>query len=101
MKIESKISGWRITDCSIDTKNLPFKTPPFISLNECQKLSQLSMDYLLDNFRFTKSETEWWAIVSYDDLYKIAIVENYPQYAEELKAYFGENWLNHYLRFGH
>lgn len=101
MKIESKISGWRITDYSIDTKNLPFETFPFISLNECQKLSQSSMDYLLDNFRFTKSETEWWAIVSHDDLYKIAILENYPQYAEELKTYFGENWLNHYLKFNH
>ena len=101
MKIEPKMSGWSISDYSIDTKSLPFENLTIITLNECQRLSQPAMDYLLDNFRFTKGETERWAIISHDDLYKIAILESYPEYEAELKEYFGEKWINYYLRFGH
>lgn len=101
MKIEPKISGWRITEYEIDTSMLPFKTVPFIKLSECMKLSQESMNYLLDNFRFEKGDTDWWAILDIDDTYKIAILEMYPEYKKELEDYFGEKWLACYLRFNH
>lgn len=101
MKIEPKISGWRVTEYEIDTSALPFKTAPFIKLSECMELSQESMNYLLDNFRFEKGDFDWWAILGTDDTYKIAILEMYPEYKKELEDYFGEKWLAYYLRFNH
>lgn len=101
MKIETKISGWYITEYEIDTSTLPFKTAPLVKLSECMGLSQESMDYLLDNFRFEKDDTDWWACLGIDDVYKIAIVEKYPKYKKELEDCFGERWLDCYLRFNH
>lgn len=101
MKIEQKMSGWRITDYEIDKSKLPFKTLPFITLDECQKLSQRSMDFILKDYYFEKGDTAWWATLATDDVYKIAILEAYSQYEKELNDYFGERWLDYYLRFNH
>ena len=65
------------------------------------------MDFILDNFRFSKCgdeenyPNEWVAVFDYDTLYKIAILENYPEYEKEMIDYFGEKWLKHYIRFNH
>lgn len=100
MKFESKISGTKVTDFQI--KRL-FNSQ-IISLNECQKKikRQETMDYLLDTFRFSLcTDGEWRAIIDFDTDYKLAVLENYPEYEKEFIEYFGENWLKHYIRFGH
>ena len=40
-------------------------------------------------------------IFDWDTILKISILENYPDYEKELKDYFGESWLKHYIRFNH
>lgn len=103
MKFTAKISGTRVEDFEIKTL---FESQ-FIWLSDLmQKIKrQETMDYLLDTFRFYKGEDEkegdWVAIIDYDTIYKISIMENYPQYEKELIDYFGENWLKHYIRFNH
>lgn len=36
-----------------------------------------------------------------DDEVKVAIMEAYPEEKQELINYFGPNWADHYIRFGH
>lgn len=101
MKFEPKISGVRVTDYEIT--NCPFEKQ-LITLRECMEKIQRqeTMDYLLDTFRFTLgAENEWYAVIGIDTIYKIAILENYPEYEQEMIEYFGDNWLKHYIRFGH
>jgi hypothetical protein len=105
MKFEPKISGTRVSDfnikCSL-SEQFNFLDDLLTTIK-----SQKAMDYILDEFRFTrcegnpKYEGRWYAIFDYDSLYKIAILENYPNYEKEMIEYFGENWLKHYIRFNH
>lgn len=102
MTIVSKISGWSIKD--FDIKRV-FENQ-IITLNEtiARIKNQKAMDYILDTFRFTKSGTdngEWYAILDYDSIYKVSILENYPEYEKELADRFGEEWWKFYLRFNH
>lgn len=103
MTIETKISGWSISDFNIE----PIFNDQYVWLSEAmEKINkQNAMDYILDNFRFYKGEAEkkgdWCAIFDFDTIYKISIMENYPQYEKELIEYFGEKWMNNYLRFNH
>ena len=103
MKFEPKISGVRVDDFEIE----PIFDSQFVWLSECmEKIKrQETMDYILDTFRFYKGseekEHDWVAILDYDTIDKVSIMENYPQYEKELIDYFGENWLKHYIRFGH
>lgn len=103
MKFESKISGTKVTDFDIN----PIFDTQFIWLSEAMKTiqNQNAMNFLLDKFRFTKGCEEkshdWCAILDWDTIYKLSVLENYPQYEKEFINYFGENWLNHYIRFDH
>lgn len=100
MKFEPKISGTKVTDFRIH----PIFCTQIITLNDCQKLlyRQESMDFILDTFRFSLcKDGEWRAVIDFDTDYKIAILENYPEYEQEMIDYFGENWLKHYIRFNH
>lgn len=100
MKFENKISGTAITDFSIK----PLFTEQFVSLKDAMEKihTQKAMDFLLDTFRFQLTvRGEWIAILDFDSIYKITILESYPGYEDELTAHFGDNWLNQYLRFGH
>jgi len=100
MKFENKISGTAITEFSIE----PLFTEQFVSLKDAmEKIHvQKAMDFLLDTFRFQKTiQGDWIAILDFDSIYKITILESYPEYESELTAHFGDNWLNQYLRFGH
>lgn len=99
MKFEPKMSGTTVTD---------FKIEFAISCCVCSLEGlaatikrQKTMDYILDNFRFSKIDAGWTCFFDSDTLYKIAILENYPEYEKELVNYFGENWLKHYIRFNH
>lgn len=103
MKFETKISGVAVTDFKIETI---FKDQ-YVWLSQVMSKvhKQKTMDFILDKFRFYKGEAEkegdWCAIFDYDTIYKISIMENYPQYENELIEHFGEKWMNHYLRFNH
>lgn len=103
MKFTTKISGTTVTDFNIK----PIFTSQFVWLSEIMEKiqSQKAMNYIFDTFRFTKGSEErshdWVAIFDYDTIYKITILEAYPEYEEELHAYFGENWLDQYIRFNH
>lgn len=103
MKFEPKLSGTKVTDFNIK----PLFNSQFIMLSEIQKVinRQETMDFILDTFRFTKCNenypNEWYAIIDFDTDYKIAVMENYPEYEKEFVEYFGEKWIKHYIRFNH
>lgn len=103
MQIETKISGWRITDYEIK----PIFTHQFIWLSEAMKVikRQETMNFLLDEFRFSKGyedkEGDWLAILDWDTILKLSVMENYPDYEKEFISHFGDNWAKHYLRFNH
>ena len=98
MNFEEKISGTKVTNFKI--------TPAFDDILKLSELTktvkrQETMDWILDTFRFTKGENDWFAIIDYDSVYKLSILENYPDYEEEMIDNIGENWMNQYIRFNH
>ena len=103
MKFEPKLSGTRVTDFKIT----PIFGSQIVWLSECMEKiqSQKAMDFLLDEFRFTKGRCErshdWAAVLDWDTIMKISVLENYPEYEKEFIEYFGDNWLKHYIRFNH
>lgn len=100
MNFTPKISGTRVDDFDIK----PIFDTQLITLNLVIKTikRQESMNWLLDNLRFTKGEDDnWYATIDYDSIYKLSILENYLQYEKEMIDYFGENWMSHYIRFNH
>ena len=103
MKFEVKISGTSVTDFNIT----PIFDSQFVWLSEAMEKIQRqeAMNFLLDKFRFTKGCEEkshdWCAILDHDTIYKLSVLEHYPQYEAELIDYFGEGWLKQYIRFNH
>lgn len=101
INIESKISGWKITN--FETK--PIFDSQVISLENCMKTikRQETMNFILDTFRFSKGVKEgtWFTTIDWDTIMKISIMETNPEEEEQLKEYFGESWIKHYLRFNH
>lgn len=94
MKIESKISGWAITD--IDNIK-PVET--CLSKKQVMEMPEevrtaIERDYYHYNSLI-------YAHLGMDDAYKLAIYLNYPEELKELKEWFGENWYQYYLRFNH
>ena len=103
MRFEEKISGTAVTDFEIKR----IFDEQYVWLSDAMKVihKQATMDFLLDKFRFYKGEAEkegdWCAILDYDTIYKISVMENYPQYEKEFIEYFGLQWMNYYIRFNH
>lgn len=103
MNFEPKLSGTKVTDFKIT----PIFGSQIVWLSECMEKiqSQEAMNFLLDEFRFTKGQCErshdWAAVLDWDTILKISILENYPDYEKELKDHFGDSWLKHYIRFNH
>ena len=100
MKFESKISGTTVTEFSIS----PIFNNQIISLSKCIEVikKQKTMDFILDTFRFSIcADGEWRAILDWDSIMKISVLEKYPQYEQEFIDYFGEIWLKYYIRFNH
>lgn len=103
MTITSKISGWSISDFDITR----IFNSQFVWLSEAMATikTQKAMDFLLDTFRFTRGceerSNDWCAILDYDTIYKLSIMEKYPELEQELIERFGEKWADYYLRFGH
>lgn len=103
MIFESKISGTKVTDFDIT----PIFESQFVWLSEAMEKvqKQETMNFLLDTYRFSKGceekEHDWCAIIDWDSIYKLSVLENYPEYEKEFIEYFGDNWLKHYIRFNH
>lgn len=101
IKIENKISGWKIT--GYETK--PIFNNQIVSLEECMKTikQQKTMDFILDTFRFSKAMQEgtWIAILDWDTIMKISIMETNPEEEKLLENHFGKDWIKNYLRFNH
>ena len=105
MKFEEKMSGTKVTDFEIKS----LFSSQFISLQEVMEkdLSQRTMNWILDHLRFYRGErTEenkgrciWWTTIDFDTDLKLSVMENYPEYEKEFINYFGENWMNYYIRF--
>ena len=80
-----------------------------ISLSGRLKVSKLTraetLRWICDNYELRtiteddEKHIEVWLVP--DDTYKVAIMEKHPDLEQQLKECFGENWANHYLRFGH
>lgn len=101
IKIETKISGWKVT--GFETK--PIFSSQIVSLEECMKTikQQETMDFILDTFRFSKGTKDgtWFTTIDWDTIMKISIMETNPEEEKQLEEYFGKNWINCYLRFNH
>ena len=101
LNIERTISGWKVTGS--ETK--PVFSSQIISLEECMKTikRQKTMDFILDNFRFSKGMKEgtWFTTIDWDTIMKISIMETNPEEEKQLVENFGKNWINCYLRFNH
>lgn len=103
MKFEPKISGTTVTDFNVK----PIFDSQVVWLSELiEKIqTQKAMDYILDTFRFTKGceekSNDWVAVLNWDSIMKISILETSPETEKELENYFGEDWLKYYIRFNH
>lgn len=103
---DPKISGVRVEGTEIDEvlKNRIFKSQ-FITLNDCINNihRQESMNWILDTLRFTKSADgkNWWATISWDSIAGLTVMEKYPEVEKQFIEYFGENWMEYYIRFNH
>lgn len=105
LQFEAKISGTRVT--GFDAK--PLFEDQYITLDQVLATvkTQEAMDWILDEIRFTKGTVredgtfKWYATLDYDTMYKLDIIENHPDELAQLKSYFGDNWMNHYIRFNH
>jgi len=103
MKFEGKISGTKVSEFEITS----IFDSQFVWLSEVMEKiqNQKTMDFILDTFRFSKGREEkshdWCAILDWDSIMKISVLENYPEYEKEFIDYFGEEWLKQYIRFNH
>lgn len=101
LNIETKISGWKVT--GFETK--PVFNSPIVSLEECMKTikRQKTMDFILDNFRFSKGVKEgtWFTTIDWNTNMKISIMETNPEEEKQLEEYFGKDWIKNYLLFNH
>ena len=108
LKFTEKMSG---TSVNIDVT--PLFESGLVSLDEVMKsdLSQETMDFILDNLRFYRGERTadnaeeciWWTTIDHDTRCKLAVLERaeYAEIKDEFVAYFGEDWMHHYIRFNH
>lgn len=106
IKFDPCISGIRVEGTEIDEvlSNLVFGSQ-FVTLQDCIESihRQESMNWLLDTLRFTKSADgkNWWATISWDSIAGLTIMEKYPKVEKQFIEYFGENWMEYYIRFNH
>lgn len=106
IKFTPKLSGVQVTGTEIDEvlKNRVFDSQ-FITLNSIQEKihRQESMNWLLDTLRFTKSADgkNWFATISWDSIAGLTVMEKYPEVEKQFIKYFGNNWMNVYIRFNH
>lgn len=95
MKIETKMSGWAITDIdNIEPINTVLSYKEFIALPWDVK------NGITSHYCCGYSE-EYFTFLNSDDAYKIAIYLYHPEELAQLKERFGDKWYDYYLRFNH
>ena len=107
MKIESKISGWAISDCEITM--FPHFRDCIVTLNDINNLSARSAQWIFDNYNLVELNHEltgcnFGVLMRRDDMYKVSIMEYYPEIEAQLIEYFNDifgDWRKCYLRFFH
>ena len=107
MKITPKISGWQISDCKI--KSFPHEGDQIVTLKDIDKLSKRSAQWIFDHYNLVELNPDragcnFGVLMTYDDQFKVSIMENHPELEEQLAAYFNESfgdWTKCYLRFFH
>lgn len=116
MKIETKISGWSITEYGV----LNYPCRDCVCLSQVDKLKDKTAKWILKNYNFNQYKNldekfvntfllpkeliggnAMIAWLDCDDEEKIAIMENHPDLEKQLIESFGKNWANYYLRFNH
>ena len=100
MTFITKMSGTRVEDYDI----IPIFDTGYITLKQVMSKVQRQevMDWILDNIHFIKgTDDNWIATLDWDTILKLSVLENYPEYEKEFKEHFGDNWINHYIRFNH
>lgn len=106
MKFTDKISGTMVTEFEIK----PLWNSQVVSLKELdESLPEEIMRWVMDNFYLSRMSDKGYEMygchycttLDYDTIYKLTVWANYPDYVAEFVEYFGENWINHYIRFGH
>lgn len=106
MKIEPKMNGWAISDVNI--KCFPHLLEGIITLNDIDKLSKRSAQWIFDNYNLVRlnpdiADCHFGVLMSHDDMFKVSIMESYPEIEKELMNYFNPlfgDWTKCYLRFG-
>ena len=107
MVIESKISGWAISDCEITM--FPHFRDCIVTLNDIDNLSARSAQWIFDNYNLVELNREltgcnFGVLMRRDDMYKVSIMEYYPEIEAQLIEYFNDifgDWRKCYLRFFH
>lgn len=116
MKIETLMSGWRITEYG----ELNFPCRDCVCLSQLDKMKESTANWILANYAFRKyknldekfintfhlpqelvGKDAMLAWLDIDDEEKIAIMENHPTLEKQLVEFFGEKWTDYYLRFNH
>ena len=116
MKIESLMSGWRITEYG----ELNYPCDDNVCLTQLDRMKPKTVKWILDNYNFNQyrdiderfatlfklpkeviGHNIMMAGLDIDDVKKIAIMENHPDLEKQLIERFGENWARYYLRFNH
>ena len=107
MKFEPKISGTTVTDFG-EIKTSPAICGDIVTLKHINTLKNAdAVNWIFEHYDMWSLNPDkadganWGAVMKYDDILKVSILENHPDKAEELRAHFGDNWMNHYIRFGH
>ncbi len=107
MKFESKISGTRVTNYG-KIKVFPHLLDQIVTLHDINNLTdKRAVQFILNTYNMVSLNADhanganWGAIMSYDDILKVSILENHPDLEAELRDHFGDNWLQHYIRFNH
>lgn len=72
-----------------------------ISYKDLAQLTPKGAKYIMQHYNFYGNDTNFVTSFSPDEDYIIGIINNYPEYEEQLIKRFGEKWHNYYLRFGH
>ena len=104
--IKPMMSGWYISNYQDITHTVEQLQGKFSGYLQLSKLTRPgALEWVVENYDIIRDENEGEpcliAILHSDDFYKVAIMESHPSIEDKLKEYFGENWANHYLRFGH
>jgi hypothetical protein len=103
--IKPMMSGWYISNYQDITHTVEQLEGKFSGYLAISKLTRpRALEWVVENYDIIRDNTDepcLFAILHHDDMYKVAIMENHPSVEAKLKEHFGENWANHYLRFGH